>query len=104
MNQEINARMDALLNDIIKDNRLGHVGQLCVHDVETFRLKLVAIAELMKYETTRVEEGGTPDKNAYFTFARIFDRFSAQLLELGAPADVCEEFNAISNNVRKSAG
>jgi hypothetical protein len=93
MTPEINFSMDLLLNKIIEDSRLD----------ETFRLKLVAIAELMKYETTRVEEGGTPDKNAYFTFARIFDRFSAQLLELGAPADVCEEFNAISNNVRKSA-
>jgi hypothetical protein len=92
MNQEINARMDALLKDIIDDYRLD----------ETFALKLRAIVDLMKAETSRVDQGGEPDKKACLTFARIFDRFSAQLLELGMPGDVCEDFNTVANSIRKS--
>lgn len=93
MNQEINSRMELLLKDILDDYRLD----------ETFALKLRAIADLMKAETSRVEQGGEPDKKAYLTFARICDRFSAQLLELGMEDEVCEDFNAVANSIRKTA-
>jgi hypothetical protein len=92
MNQEINSRTDSLLKDILEENGLD----------ETFVLKLKAISDLMKAETARVEQGGTPDGKAIKTFARIFDRFSAQLLELGGPEDMCEDFNRIANDIRKS--
>jgi hypothetical protein len=91
MNGEINARMDSLLKDILEDSNLD----------ETFRLKLGAISDLMKAETSRIEQGGKPDEKARKTFARIFDRFSAQLLEFGVPSEVCEDFNRIANDIRK---
>lgn len=92
MNSEINARTDALLKDILEDNKLE----------ETFALKLKAISDLMTAETLRIEQGGVPDEKARKMFARIFDKFSAQLLEFGVPAEVCEDFNKIANDVRKS--
>jgi hypothetical protein len=90
MNREINSRMDSLVKDILDDHELE----------ETFVLKLKAISDLMKAETVRIEQGGKPDEGARKTFARIFDKFSAQLLELGAPEDMCEDFNRIANDIR----
>ena len=90
MNKEINARMDYLLRDIIEENRLE----------ETFTLKLKAISDLMKAETARIKRGGNPDDRARKTFVRILDKFSAQLLEFGVSANVCEEFNRIANDIR----
>ena len=90
MNKEIIARMDYLLRDIIEENRLE----------ETFTLKLKAISDLMKAETARIKRGGNPDDRARKTFVRILDKFSAQLLEFGVSANVCEEFNRIANDIR----
>jgi hypothetical protein len=91
MNKEINLRMDFLLKEI-KGSSLD----------ETFFLKLKAIVKLMSAETSRVDQGGEPDKKACLTFARILDGFSAHLLELGMPENLCESFNSVANSIRKS--
>jgi len=92
MNSEINFRMDMLLKEILESR-----------PDETLALKIKFIFELVKAELKRIDEGGEPDEKAHMTFARIFDKFSAQLLNLGMPDHVCEEFNTVANSVRKSA-
>jgi hypothetical protein len=92
MNSEINLRMDFIIKEIM-DNNLD----------ETLSLKIRAISGLMRAETSRVEQGGEPDEKATKTFARILDRFSAQLLELGLPENECEWLNDLANDIRKSA-
>ena len=92
MTPEINEKMEAVLSQVIKKELVE----------ETFLLKLKAIAELMVVETKRVKEGGQPDAKSAKTFARIFDKFSANLLEAGVSVEVCEQYNTIANDIRNT--
>lgn len=91
MNDEINTRMQRVIGEIV-DNDLD----------ETFALKIRALSDLMRAENTRMELGGKPDEKACRTFARILDKFSAQLLEMGFPEEECEFLNLVANNARKA--
>lgn len=68
---------------------------------ETLVLKIKAMSDLMLWEIRRVEAGGLVSLDTCKTFARVFDKFSADLLETGASFEVCERYNYIANRARK---
>lgn len=67
---------------------------------ETFLLKIKFASDLLLWEMRRIEAGGGIDLKACKTLGRIFDKFSADLLEIGLPTEVCERYNAIANRAR----
>ena len=71
-------------------------------DDDTFALKVRAIKLVLENEMEHVRNnGGKMSPVAVNTFARIFDKFSAELLERGVPAEICERYNELANSVRK---
>ena len=71
-------------------------------DDDTFLLKVRAIKQLLENEIEYAgKNGGSLSPDAVRTFARIFDKFSAELLERGVPEEICEQYNQLANSVRK---
>ena len=70
---------------------------------ETFTLKMRAIHDMMVPEAKRVDDGCEDYQNTFKCFARLCDKFSAELFAAGVDEEIAEKYNRIASFARKIA-